>query len=120
MGQVLQRLCPDEAEALGRGRSIIYIDGVTRTLVGAEFVRLRRRKGLWVTFDKLGEYAVAVPYAGSQILVPISFCASNDIRHVLSYRWAGAYGQQLQGNDAPIDFFQVASAEKHNNEKQAT
>lgn len=38
---------------------------------------------------------------------------TNDIKHVLSYRWAGAYGQPLHSsNDAPIDFLRISSSER--------
>ena len=38
---------------------------------------------------------------------------TNDIKHVLSYRWAGAYGQPMQSyDDAPIDFLRISSTER--------
>ena len=91
----------------------IVVGDVKKTLVTISRIRSERSQGKWVTFDKNGEFIIHVPYAGSKVLVPISFCTIDDIRHVLSYRWAGAYGHQpLQQNDAPIDFLRISATEK--------
>eukprot|EP00554_Chaetoceros_debilis_P010359 CAMPEP_0194109988 /NCGR_PEP_ID=MMETSP0150-20130528/9346_1 /TAXON_ID=122233 /ORGANISM="Chaetoceros debilis, Strain MM31A-1" /LENGTH=506 /DNA_ID=CAMNT_0038799053 /DNA_START=232 /DNA_END=1752 /DNA_ORIENTATION=- len=94
------------------GEGNIITENGNKILVNIERIKQERGKNKWVTFDRHGDYIVQVPYAQSSILVPISFCDSNDIKHVLSYRWAGAYGQSLVGSDAPIDFLRISATEK--------
>jgi len=90
----------------------MILNGDTKSIATIDHIRRYRSEGLWVTFDRNGKHVVQVPYGGADILIPISFCEQDDIRHVLSYRWAGAYGQKLEGNDAPIDFLRIASEER--------
>lgn len=94
------------------GQGNVVTENGNKILVTVERIKLERGKNKWVTFDRHGDYIVQVPYAQSTILVPISFCYSDDIKHVLSYRWAGAYGQLLVGTDAPIDFLSISATEK--------
>ena len=90
----------------------ITTNGQRKILVTVDRVKKERSQNKWVCFDKKGPYIVSVPYANTKILVPISFCHINDIQHILSYRWAGAYGSQLTGQDAPIDFLCISATEK--------
>ena len=107
--QDIYKSCSDCLTAQGN----ITTDGTTKSLVTVERIKHERSKNRWVTFDKKGDYLVQIPYAQTSVLVPISFCETNDIKHVLSYRWAGAYGQPLRpGNDAPIDFLRISVTEK--------
>ena len=105
----------------------ITSNGSKKTLVTIERIREERAKNKWVTFDKNGEYMIQAPYANSYMLIPISFCHIDDIKHVLSYRWAGAWGQSLNENDAPVDFLCISATEKvwvdylnHLNDKELT
>jgi len=94
------------------GPGSIPTDFGPKILVTVDRIKIERGKNKWVTFDRDGHYLVQVPYAQTSILVPISFCDKDDIRHMLSYRWAGAYGQPLGKNDAPIDFLNISATEK--------
>ena len=108
----VQDLCTSCSDCL-TAQGNITTDGTTKSLVTVERIKHERSKNRWVTFDKKGDYLVQIPYAQTSVLVPISFCETNDIKHVLSYRWAGAYGQPLRpGNDAPIDFLRISATEK--------
>lgn len=83
------------------GKGKITIESGTKILVTVERIKLQRGKNKWVTFDKQRDYVVQVPYDQTSLLVPISFCDSDDIKHVLSYRWARAYRKSLEESDAP-------------------
>lgn len=90
----------------------VTTNGTKKILATLDRVKKERAKNKWVTFDRNGEYIVQVPYANTMVLVPVSFCDKDDIKHVLSYRWAGAHGQRLHENDAPIDFLCISATEK--------
>ena len=109
-----QHLCESfYADVIGTQANII-IDGDNKKLVTVERVKHERSKNRWVTFDKKGDYLIQIPYAQSSILVPISFCEKEDIKHVLSYRWAGAYGVPIRPeyDEAPVDFLCISATEK--------